>query len=93
MDPFEKRPLLPVEVMITLAINLIVAVLGYYAIMTWDFPAAKTTCNLAGCCQVASRVYPPLATPKGQRQFTASALIVSVSLTHAPGGSANTVAV
>ena len=35
MDPFEKRPLLPVEVMITLAINLIVVVLGYDAIMMW----------------------------------------------------------
>jgi hypothetical protein len=35
MAPFEKRPLLPVEVMITLAINLIVAVLGYDAIMMW----------------------------------------------------------
>ena len=36
MDPFEKkRFLLPIEVMIALAINLVVAVLGYYAIMMW----------------------------------------------------------
>jgi hypothetical protein len=29
MDPFEKRRLLPIEVMIALAINLVVAILGY----------------------------------------------------------------
>jgi hypothetical protein len=34
MDPFEKKRLLPIEVMIALAINLVV-VLGYYAIMMW----------------------------------------------------------
>ncbi len=33
MDPFEKKRLLPIEVMIALAINLVVAILGYYAIM------------------------------------------------------------
>jgi hypothetical protein len=35
MDPFEKKRLLPTEVMIALAINLGVAILGYYAIMMW----------------------------------------------------------
>jgi hypothetical protein len=37
MDPFEKkrRFLLPIEVMIALAINVVVAVLSYYAIMMW----------------------------------------------------------
>jgi hypothetical protein len=36
MDPFEKkRFLIPIELMIVLAINVVVAVLGYYAIMMW----------------------------------------------------------
>ena|ERR1700688_4589281 len=35
MDPFEKKRLLPIEVMIALAINIVVAILGYYAIMMW----------------------------------------------------------
>jgi hypothetical protein len=36
MDLFEKeRFLIPIELMIVLAINLVVAVLGYYAIMMW----------------------------------------------------------
>jgi hypothetical protein len=35
MDRFEKKRLLPIEVMIALAINLVVAILGYYAIMMW----------------------------------------------------------
>jgi hypothetical protein len=36
MDPFdEKRFVLPIEAMVALAINLVVAVLGYYAIMVW----------------------------------------------------------
>jgi hypothetical protein len=35
MDPFEKKPLLSIEVMIALAINVVVAILGYYAIMMW----------------------------------------------------------
>jgi hypothetical protein len=35
MDPFDKKPILPVEVMITLAINVVVAVLCYYAMMLW----------------------------------------------------------
>jgi hypothetical protein len=36
MDPFvKKRFLIPIELMIALAINVVVALLGYYAIMTW----------------------------------------------------------
>jgi hypothetical protein len=36
MDPFEKkRFLLPIEVAIALAINVVVAFLGYYAFMMW----------------------------------------------------------
>jgi hypothetical protein len=35
MDRFDKKPILPVEVMITLAINIVVAVLVYYANMLW----------------------------------------------------------
>jgi hypothetical protein len=38
MDPFEKkRFLLPIEVMIALALNVVVVVLGYYAMMMWGF--------------------------------------------------------
>jgi hypothetical protein len=36
MDPFEKKRLLPPEMMIALAINVVVAMLGYYAIMMWE---------------------------------------------------------
>jgi hypothetical protein len=36
MDPFEKkRFLLPIEVVMALAINLVIIVLGYYAMMMW----------------------------------------------------------
>jgi hypothetical protein len=35
MDRFDKKPILPVEVMITLAINIVVAVLVYDANMLW----------------------------------------------------------
>ena len=36
MDLFEKkRFLVPIEVLITIAINIVVAVLGYHAIMMW----------------------------------------------------------
>jgi hypothetical protein len=36
MDPFEKKQFLsPVEAMIALATNVVVAVLGYYAIVMW----------------------------------------------------------
>jgi hypothetical protein len=37
MDPFEKKPFLPIELMIALATNVVVAILGYYAIMMWGF--------------------------------------------------------
>jgi hypothetical protein len=37
MDPFEKkRFLIPTELVMVLAINVVVAVLGYYAIMMWE---------------------------------------------------------
>ena len=36
MDPFDKkRFVLPIEAIVALAINLVVAVLGYYAIIVW----------------------------------------------------------
>ena len=35
MELFKKKQLLPIEVMIVLAINLVVAILGYYAIIMW----------------------------------------------------------
>ena len=35
MDLFDQKPFLPVDVMITLAINIIVVVLGYYLVMAW----------------------------------------------------------
>jgi hypothetical protein len=35
MDPFDQKPILPVDVMIILAINILVAVLGYYLVMAW----------------------------------------------------------
>jgi len=36
MDPFEKkRFLLPVEVMVMLAINVVVVAFGYYAMVMW----------------------------------------------------------
>ena len=35
MNPFEHKPILPVDVMITVAINIVVAVFGYYVIMLW----------------------------------------------------------
>jgi hypothetical protein len=35
MDRFDKKRLLPIEVMIALAINVVVAILGYYAIIMW----------------------------------------------------------
>jgi hypothetical protein len=36
MDPFEKTRLLPIEMMIALAINVVVAMLSYYGIMMWE---------------------------------------------------------
>jgi hypothetical protein len=35
MDPFDQKPILPVDAMIILAINILVAVLGYYLVMAW----------------------------------------------------------
>jgi hypothetical protein len=35
MDPFEKNRLLPVEIMITIAINIVVVMLGYYVVIFW----------------------------------------------------------
>jgi hypothetical protein len=35
MDQFQKRPIVPIEVVIVIAINLVVVVAGYYAIMMW----------------------------------------------------------
>jgi hypothetical protein len=36
--PFEKKRFLPpIELMIVLALNAVVAILGYYAIMMWGF--------------------------------------------------------
>ena len=35
MDPFDHKPFLPVDVMITVAINIVVAVLGYYLVVLW----------------------------------------------------------
>jgi hypothetical protein len=35
MDPFDKKPILPIEIMITVAINIVVATLGYYAMIFW----------------------------------------------------------
>jgi hypothetical protein len=35
MDPFENKPLLPVDVIVKVAINIVVAVLGYYLIVLW----------------------------------------------------------
>jgi uncharacterized membrane protein len=35
MDPFKKNRLLPVEIMIAVAINIVVVTLGYYAVIFW----------------------------------------------------------
>ena len=35
MDRFQKRPIVPIEVVIVIAINLVVVVAGYYAVMMW----------------------------------------------------------
>jgi hypothetical protein len=35
MDPFDQKPILPVDIVITLAINIVVAMLGYYLIVAW----------------------------------------------------------
>jgi hypothetical protein len=35
MDPFDKKPFLPIEVMLTVGINVVFAVLCYYAFALW----------------------------------------------------------
>ena len=35
MDPFDRKAFLPVDLMTTVAINVIVVVLGYYLVMAW----------------------------------------------------------
>jgi hypothetical protein len=35
MDPFEKNRLLPVEIMITVAVNIVTVTLGYYVVILW----------------------------------------------------------
>ena len=35
MDPFDKERFLPADLMITLAINIVIAVLGYYLVVLW----------------------------------------------------------
>jgi hypothetical protein len=42
MDSFQKKQfLLPIEVLIVLAINAVVAVLGYYSVMMWGLFGAE----------------------------------------------------
>ena len=35
MDPFDNKPLFPIELLITIAINVVVAMLGYYLMIFW----------------------------------------------------------
>jgi len=35
MNLFNRKLILPVDVMITIAINIVVVVLGYYLVMAW----------------------------------------------------------
>jgi hypothetical protein len=35
MDPFDRKSFLPIDVIITLTINIVVVVLGYYLVMAW----------------------------------------------------------
>jgi hypothetical protein len=37
MDPFEKNRLLPVEVMITIAVNIAAVTAGYYVVVFWGW--------------------------------------------------------
>jgi hypothetical protein len=41
MDSFQKKQFLPIEVLIVLAINAVVAVLGYYSVMMWGLFGAE----------------------------------------------------
>jgi hypothetical protein len=33
MDPFDKKPIFPIEIMVTVAINVVVVLLGYYVMI------------------------------------------------------------
>jgi len=33
MDPFDKKPIFPIEILITVAINVVVVLLGYYVMI------------------------------------------------------------
>jgi hypothetical protein len=35
MDPFDNKPLFPIELLITVAINVVVVMLGYYLMIFW----------------------------------------------------------
>jgi hypothetical protein len=35
MDPFKKNRVLPVEIVIAVAINIVVVTLGYYVVIFW----------------------------------------------------------
>jgi hypothetical protein len=35
MEPFDKKPLLPVELLITVGINVVIVMLGYYVMVIW----------------------------------------------------------
>jgi len=47
MDPFDQKPILPVDLVITIAINIVVAVLGYYLITAWRLGALLADPSLA----------------------------------------------
>ena len=36
MNLFDRKLILPIDLMITIAINIVVVVLGYYLVMVWD---------------------------------------------------------
>jgi hypothetical protein len=42
MDTFDKKPILPVEAMIIVAINIVIAVLGYYVVRGRQARAVST---------------------------------------------------
>jgi hypothetical protein len=35
MEPFDNKPLFPIELLITVAINVVVVMLGYYLMIFW----------------------------------------------------------
>jgi hypothetical protein len=60
MDPFEKNRLLPVEVMITIAINIAVVALGYYVMVFWGWLAVGPKSHFGKAADVHSfRRQPP----------------------------------